>query len=1095
SATITLTQTFWQCSPLIKSCARYVFPVPARAAVCGFEMHTEDGRSITAVAKEREAARREYEQAFQQGKMTGLVEHVTDDVFTISLGSLSSLQMVTTKLTYVLDLMDDDLPDQVRFQLPLCVGMRHGAVPAGMQGAKTIPPERISISAEIYMKGAIESITSPSHSTLNVLSDGSIHVGPYVHTRTAEYRSSEFLSQDFILSVRAEGLDAPRCFAQRGPDGSIAMQLTVVPKFNLPTVSNQEYIFLVDRSCSMKGDRIETAKRTLVMLLRSLPRQGTSFNIFSFGYHCDSLWQKSMQYDASTLEIATRYIDDMKADYGGTRIQFALNQVFNSRLSSSPTAVFVLTDGEAYDINATINSVTQAVANAKKGADLRIFTLGIGETTSTAMCEGIARAGNGLCLMAATSETIIGKCSKLVKASRAEILKDVSVDWRAPEQLVVPKDNVDAQNISFHQGPSELSSLYAGNRFLVFAIIKHERFEMPREVVICAHRTSGEELKFTVAVEELSSTTGPSEPQLPLIHTLAARRIITDLEDGSRVDIPLRTKAVIVHLGEQYQLASQYTSFVAVDERSQQPLSSLGDDILSPEFRDNSLSADIQGEVRAFFALTDSTASSVAEEGPTSRPMRCLQKFYLLSDHIPGSADSSPSSPIHSTYSLTVPQTSNVTATRNIIMIPLSAGSQAVQPIRQPQSFDESLPTSTMLAQGAGRRALDRGDGQVGLPPQVDRTPGVGSNSVGLGVITRGRNPPRPPFPLTSGNLTSSGEALIPSSPQELSDKSHGSSLSTDLRRVGRFSAGMAFVLSQPRDISTTSGTPTSLLRTRSQRVGSRYSIHLHSNNLSPPDPGSPLSSSRLSFTNNPVPHASSSTTATTDIVLETPRTAGAQAQSIRQPQSFNGSFPINTTQPFSTTSGTPRYQHRTRSHRVWSRDSIPLHLNNLSPPEPGSPLSSSLLSFTSDPVPHTSSSTTATTDIVFGIPRSAEDQIVRLIRLQSFDGSFPPNTMLAQIVSHKALEERQQLGVDAVVWATVLAMAYLQRYMEKQPDLLEGLLEKANEFLNQQPGVNLTILLAMAQSLIPSGNPIEAQQSHSYCPVYILPLPPVATE
>ncbi len=224
------------------------------------------------------------------------------------LGSLPSLQMITTKLTYVLDLMDDDLPDQVRFQLPLCVGMRYGTSPVGMQGAKTIPPERISISAGVYMKGAIESITSPSHPTLNVLSDGSIHVGPSVPTRTAEYRSSKFLSQDFVLSVKAEGLDAPRCFAQRGPDGSIAMQLTVVPKFNLPTVSGQEYIFLVDRSGSMGGDRIETAKRALVMLLRCLPSQGTRFNIFSFGRCCDSLWQKNMPYDASTLEIAVNTV-------------------------------------------------------------------------------------------------------------------------------------------------------------------------------------------------------------------------------------------------------------------------------------------------------------------------------------------------------------------------------------------------------------------------------------------------------------------------------------------------------------------------------------------------------------------------------------------------------------------------------------------------------------------------------------------------------------------------------------------------------------------------------------------------------------------
>ena len=118
SATVTLTQTFWQYSPQPVSRAKYVFPVPARAAVCGFEMRTEDGRIITAISMEKETARREHEQAIQQGRLTGLVEHVQDDgqpcsfmpflmfltthdtlVFTMSLGSLPQLQMITSKLT------------------------------------------------------------------------------------------------------------------------------------------------------------------------------------------------------------------------------------------------------------------------------------------------------------------------------------------------------------------------------------------------------------------------------------------------------------------------------------------------------------------------------------------------------------------------------------------------------------------------------------------------------------------------------------------------------------------------------------------------------------------------------------------------------------------------------------------------------------------------------------------------------------------------------------------------------------------------------------------------------------------------------------
>ncbi|KIP03491.1 hypothetical protein PHLGIDRAFT_121530 [Phlebiopsis gigantea 11061_1 CR5-6] len=99
SALVTVTQHFSQYSPSGLSRAKYVFPVPSRAAVCGFEMVAADGTVVTAVVKEKEEAKREHQAAIRQGRMTGLVEHVTDDIFSISLGALPARQMVTTKIT------------------------------------------------------------------------------------------------------------------------------------------------------------------------------------------------------------------------------------------------------------------------------------------------------------------------------------------------------------------------------------------------------------------------------------------------------------------------------------------------------------------------------------------------------------------------------------------------------------------------------------------------------------------------------------------------------------------------------------------------------------------------------------------------------------------------------------------------------------------------------------------------------------------------------------------------------------------------------------------------------------------------------------
>jgi hypothetical protein len=178
-------------------------------------------------------------------------------VFSISLGALPGQQMITTQLTvgstsfrvltglifcclqYVLDLMDGDVTDQIRLQLPMYIGMRYGTIPSSMADASTAPPHRISISADVRMQGAVKKITSPTHPTVTIDGGGSTTSYPL----NAHYGSQDFLKQDFVLSITAEGLDAPRCFAQRAANGATAIQLSIVPKFHLPSISRQEYIF------------------------------------------------------------------------------------------------------------------------------------------------------------------------------------------------------------------------------------------------------------------------------------------------------------------------------------------------------------------------------------------------------------------------------------------------------------------------------------------------------------------------------------------------------------------------------------------------------------------------------------------------------------------------------------------------------------------------------------------------------------------------------------------------------------------------------------------------------------------------------------
>jgi hypothetical protein len=120
------------------------------------------------------------------------------------------------------------------------------------------------------------------------------------------WSSTTFLDKDFVLTVHALGLDKPRCFAEIDPQDrhTIAMQLSLVPNFKIPPLDSQEYIFVIDRSGSMDGAPMETAKHTLEMLLHLLPDSQTTFNIFSFGSNVDGLWGKSVLFDRSGMRDA-----------------------------------------------------------------------------------------------------------------------------------------------------------------------------------------------------------------------------------------------------------------------------------------------------------------------------------------------------------------------------------------------------------------------------------------------------------------------------------------------------------------------------------------------------------------------------------------------------------------------------------------------------------------------------------------------------------------------------------------------------------------------------------------------------------------------
>ncbi|KAJ7147292.1 von Willebrand factor type A domain-containing protein, partial [Mycena filopes] len=633
AAQVKLVQTFANDSATFPIEAKYTFPIPARGSVCSFVMIKQDGTRVVGLVQEKQEARETYNEAVSQGQQASLMEQQSPDTFQVSVGNIPPNEQVQIELVYATELSEDEENDSIRFHLPVHIGARYGAAPQSTSSAfrsnafisSSSPTPFLNILMSVEAIAPIAKIGSPSHTVSTELGPDpklpNFKELPFSNYARVSLSSDSALDKDFVLTVKSAGLDTPRCIAELHPtNDTVAMGLTLVPRFKLPDVSRQEFVFMVDRSGSMGGQRIEAAKKALVIMLRALPHQDSLFQIVSFGSSTRSLWpQGSKPYNQATLEEATRHVDSMRADFGGTEIRAALQHSFKARKLDRPMSVLVLTDGDAWDLDGVFAEVKSAVAAAPQNAYLRVSVLGIGNSASTAMCEGMARVGNGTCMMVGEEETsFTGKIARMLKAAKTPPISNISVNWGRPavaEKVAVQQDDDEFEIVEdasekkkkklnifddsaeddmkidstpappppavvlappppVQQAPFKVQNLFPNIRLNVYAILQGK--SIPKTVTIRGSTVDGAEIELPITVVLSHLQNAPGAP--PAIHALAARKIIQDLEDGQHAlaqtlanpddtDLLARTvKASIVRLGKTYAIASKHTSFVAVDE-------------------------------------------------------------------------------------------------------------------------------------------------------------------------------------------------------------------------------------------------------------------------------------------------------------------------------------------------------------------------------------------------------------------------------------------------------------------------------------------------------------------------------------------------
>ncbi|XP_053902401.1 LOW QUALITY PROTEIN: von Willebrand factor A domain-containing protein 5A-like [Malaclemys terrapin pileata] len=553
--------------------AVFVFPVGAEAAVYAFQACL-GGTCIQAqLLREKKQAQELNGDALAGGQSSFLLqqEGAGGDVFSCSLGNLPPGEEVALTLRYICELPLE--PDgAARYMLPAVLRPRY--TPHGWdgedvtQGVPRVPqgelPYTLSLSATLQ---------SP-HSNDRVLSNCSLTPLSYMagNRTTAQVSLAEAppWDRDVELLVYYAEPHKPSAVLEVGLPGAEpgslmgdpAVMVTLLP--NLPEAvpgqsSAGEFIFLLDRSGSMgrpmdgrdgSRQRIDSAKETLVLLLKSLPL-GCYFNIYGFGSRFKSFYPQSVGYIQQTMAESLQRVQQLQADLGGTEILAPLRAIYCSPCQDGhPRQLFVFTDGEVGNTKDVIAEVQH-----HQGAH-RCFSFGIGEGASMALVKGISRAAGGSAEFITGQDRMQPKALQSLKRALQPAVTGISLTWDLPHGM---------EAVLLGRGPEVI---FPGQRCLIYAQLRGQ--PQPPDTAM-----GGVTLQYRIQDQTYKEKLQfPLQPQngdrLP-VHRLAAKSLLLELEGavdtGSEGD---RRRVLETSLSSG--VVCSLTAYVGVDTERGQPV-------------------------------------------------------------------------------------------------------------------------------------------------------------------------------------------------------------------------------------------------------------------------------------------------------------------------------------------------------------------------------------------------------------------------------------------------------------------------------------------------------------------------------------------
>jgi len=537
--------------------ALYSFPLSDRAAVDAMSMRTGE-RTIHGEIKRREEARRIYEAARKAGQVAALLDQERPNIFTQTLANLMPGATVEIRIEYVEPLVFRD--GTFEFSFPTVVGPRFiPGAPTGHAGtgwapdttrvpdaSRITPPvtpegtragHDIGISVDIDAGVPILDVVSPLHEIDVERPEAN---KARVHLRD----QAEIPNRDFVLRYAVAGDEVRSGYLvhRDGNEGYVTFVLLPPKRVTPETAAPKEMIFVIDRSGSQAGLPLEKAKETMRWILDHMNPNDT-FQIVDFGSTANVLFPTPEPASPEMKRAARAHIDALEAN-GGTMMAEAVRTVCalpadrnRLRIVTFMTDGYIGNDFEVIDLVRSLRGTS------------RWFSFGAGNGVNRFLLEGLARAGGGEVDYILLNDAGEAVAKRFYERIAAPALTDVRLEFRG----------LDVTDV-FPTAPSDVWDRRP--------LIVHARYRRAGEgqVVLRGFRQGKPyEQVIDVTLPELGAGNGA-------IASMWARAKVDDLmwQDLAGLqsgNFPEALREEIVQTALGYRLMTQFTSFVAVEDR------------------------------------------------------------------------------------------------------------------------------------------------------------------------------------------------------------------------------------------------------------------------------------------------------------------------------------------------------------------------------------------------------------------------------------------------------------------------------------------------------------------------------------------------